>query len=197
MENIGANPAYETASDNELIERIRLGDDQAFSILCGRYLPICRSLAGRYAQAALEMDDLLQEGMLGFIEATRRFNPHKQVPFESYARRCITSKMFSALDALTTDKRKANLGSLPFDSQEGTRELQAPSPDEVLIENEEFRHRSEQITSLLSKSENEALRLYLRGNTYAQIAARLEVPPKSVDNALQRVRRKLRAIIKP
>ena len=185
---------YVSYSDEELIRLIHGGDEQAFGCLCSRYIPVCRSLAGRYAGPAIEPEDLAQEGMLGLIEATRRFDPQKQVPFHLYSKRCIVSKMFSALGAMNASKRRANVGSLPLDEQEGLTAQSAPLPEEVLIENEEMRHRGREITSLLSAFENEALRLYLRGCSYAQIAAHFGIPQKSVDNALQRVRRKLRAV---
>lgn len=193
MDGIGFSFFPSPQTDNELIALIRSGDEQAFSSLCARYLPLCRLLAHRYTALGMEEEDLAQEGMIGLIEATRRFDPQKQVPFEAYARKCILSKILSALDALSAQKRKANLSSLPLDGQESVLELHTPSPDELLIENEEIHRRNEQIFSLLSSSESDALRLYLRGCSYAQIAAKLGLSQKSVDNALQRVRRKLKS----
>lgn len=186
---------HETLSDSELVGQIREGNEEAFGCLCGRYLPVCRSLARRYAGGALEPEDLAQEGMLGFIEATRRFDSRKQVPFELYAKRCIASKMLSALGAQSAHKRRANLGSVPLCEEQADTVGYAPSPDDLVIERETVLFRSEQITTLLSHSENEALRLYLRGCSYAQIAALCGIPPKSVDNALQRVRRKIRTVL--
>lgn len=180
-------------TDSALIELVREGDEQAFSYLCARYLPLCHALAHRYGGFGLEEEDLAQEGMIGLIEAARRFDPRKQVPFEAYARKCVTSKILSALDALSAQKRKANLDNLPLDEEEDLLRLHTPAPDELLIESEETRRRSRQIFSLLSPSESDTLRLYLRGCSYAQIAAKLGLPRKSVDNALQRVRRKLRS----
>jgi RNA polymerase sporulation-specific sigma factor len=182
-------------SDEVYIELIRSGDEQAFSSLYARYLPICRLLARRYAGSGLEEEDLTQEGMIGLMEAARRFDPQKRVPFEAYARKCILSKILSALNALSAQKRKADLDSLPLDEQKNCFIPHTPAPDELFIENEENQRRSEQIFSLLSPSESDTLRLYLCGYSYVQIAARLGLPQKSVDNALQRVRRKLRSAL--
>ncbi|MCI8622137.1 MAG: sigma-70 family RNA polymerase sigma factor [Provencibacterium sp.] len=193
MDTIGFPSSYHTQTDPELIQLIRKGDELAFGCLCARYLSLCRLVARRYSGLGLEEEDLAQEGMVGLIEATRRFDPCKQVPFEAYARKCISSKILSALDALSAQKRKANLDSLPLDEQQDAPGLHIPSPDELFIESEEVQKRSEQILSLLSPSESDTLRLYLRGCSYAQIAAQLGLPQKSVDNALQRVRRKLRS----
>ena len=195
MDGIGIPFSYGPQTDSDLILLVRSGDEQAFSCLCARYLPLCRMLAHRYAGSGLEEEDLAQEGMIGLIEATRRYDSLKQVPFEAYARKCITSKILSALAALSAQKRKANLGSLPLDEQENVLKLHIPPPDELFIESEENRRRSEHILSLLSPSESDTLRLYLRGCSYAQIAAKLGLPQKSVDNALQRVRRKLRSAL--
>lgn len=186
---------HELLSDDELIVLIREGGPEAFGSLCGRYLPVCRALARKYAGLTVEAEDLAQEGMLGFIEATRRFDTKKQVPFEIYARRCMTSKMLTHLGAQSAHKRRANIGSLPLDGQENDMALLSPPPDEVLIERESEQFRSEQIAALLSPAENQVLRVYLCGYSYTQIAALCDIPPKAVDNALQRVRRKLRTVL--
>lgn len=194
--NVNTNlPEQSTLSDCVLIDKIRCGDEEAFGHLCGRYLPLCRTLARRLGAGWPECEDLSQEGMLGLIEATRRFDSGKQVPFVVYARRCMTSKMVTALQAQGTQKRRANLGVLSLDETESDLLLISATPEELLIEDEELKLRVEQITSLLSKSENLALRHYLRGYSYSQIAALCELPTKSVDNALQRVRRKLRTVL--
>lgn len=186
-------PGYENQSDKVLIRSIRGGDDRALSCLCYRYSPVCLALGRKYAGSGMEAEDLAQEGMIGFIEAVRRYDPEKGVPFEVYSRRCISSKIYSAIAAHLAEKRKSNVDPIPLDEQGTVVGIHAPSPDDLFIEVETVRSRSEQITSLLSKSEMEALKLYLRGCSYAQISAQLGVPQKSVDNALQRVRRKLRS----
>lgn len=193
MDDFGFPLSSDPQTDNELIRLIRSGDAQAFSSLCARYLPLCRFLAHRYPACGLEEEDLAQEGVIGLIEATRRFDPEKGVPFEAYARKCILSKILSALEALSAQKRKADVGALPLDEQDGVPGLHTPPLDELLIESEDIERRSKQILSLLSPSESATLRLYLRGCSYAQIAARLGLSQKAVDNALQRVRRKLRS----
>lgn len=182
---------YEERTDSELIALLHGGDSNALAALCARYLPLCRRMAGHYD--VRDPEDLAQEGMLGMMEAARRFDPGRSVPFESFCRRCITSKMLSALDAMSAIKRKANMASLPLD-EEISHDLRVPAPEEFLIEKEEIRRRSEQIQTLLSSSEKDTLRLYLRGYSYAQIAVQLGTSQKSVDNALQRVRRKLKAV---
>lgn len=188
---------YNNLTDAELAGCVRSGDEQALGCLCNRYIPLCRALAHKYAGPVMELEDLMQEGMLGLLQAARRFDPEKQVPFERYSKRCIVSKMFTAMDAMTAQKRRANIDSVPLEEQEASPRFHTPPPDELFIEHEDVRRKSEEITSLLSKSENEALRLYLRGYSYARMAAQLGISQKSVDNALQRVRRKLRTVLTP
>ncbi len=183
-------------SDSELLYRVRAGgagSEEALGLLCARYFPLCRRLARQYAPSPADADDFVQEGTLGLIEAVRRYDEGRGAPFESYVRRCVQSKILSALETMRAFKRRSNVGCVPLDDHPG---LLSPAPETRIIEEEDFRRRTKQILSLLSRSEHEVLRLYLRGQSYAQIAAQLDISQKSVDNALQRVRRKLRSVLK-
>ena len=191
-----ADAGQVSLSDRELLSRARAGgadSEEALGILCARYFPLCRRLARQYAPSPADADDFVQEGTLGLIEAVRRYDESRGSSFESYVRRCVSSKLLSALEAMHTFKRRANVGCLPLENQP---ELLSPAPETRMIEQEDFRRRSRQILSRLSRSEHEVLRLYLRGQSYAQIAVQLDISQKSVDNALGRVRRKLRSALR-
>lgn len=187
------NPSGGMKTDAELIVQVRSGNEEALAQLCARYIPLCRRVAGQYAGAPVDVDDLAQEGTLGLLEAVRRYDEKRGVPFEHYARRCITSKILSAIEAMTALKRRANVGSVPLDVHAG---LSVPPPEDRFIEEEELRQHSRALLELLSPSEHEVLRLYLRGVSYVQIARQLGIKPKSVDNALQRVRHKVKRSVK-
>lgn len=189
------NAGYEGCAESELLALARGGDRMALDCLCARYETMCRGLARHYAGSRIEVEDLAQEGMLGWVQAVWRYDPRKGVPFKSFSRVCMVSKMLSALEAAGRLKRKADVQ--PLSQAEPVPQVGTLSTEEAYCLREDVFQKNKLIQSLLSRSEQEALRLYLRGCTYAQIAAQLEVSQKSVDNALQRVRRKLKAAFRP
>ena len=183
--------------DEALILRVKAHDTAAFSLLVTRYELSIKVLVRGYRAAGLEREDLTQEALVGLMKAVRSFDVARGVPFGSYAVLCMRRQVLTAVRSAGAGKHKPLSDYVPLDDA-GDFALYAPvdrrtaSPEAILIKDEEATDRSQQVQSLLSAFEQETLSLYLAGHSHAEMAKRLHSTPKSVDNALQRVRRKLR-----
>ncbi|MBR5486333.1 MAG: sigma-70 family RNA polymerase sigma factor [Oscillospiraceae bacterium] len=177
-------------STAELLQKAKQGDTHSFTALVNSYISSVRAIAHAYRFP--EKEDLVQEGLIGFIKAVRTFDPNKQVPFKSYVNLCVSSQINSYLKKCRTQKRKADMECLPLDMLDSLDGFSDPSAEDIYINMESSKNLNEQIESLLSGFEQEALKLYLSGHTYSEMAIILNVAPKAVDNALQRIRRKLK-----
>lgn len=182
--------------DNGLIEFSRrnasssLGK-RAVSTLILRYIPLVRKRANGYARDYAEPEDLAQEGFLSFLNAVDSFDPNRGAKFSSFADVCVTNGIRNA--AL---KLKKNAGENHGSELEENGET-ISSPENIWFEKEKMLGVYGEIESLLTKREWDIFRLYLVGLSYGEIAERLDIPVKSVNNAVFRVRKKLRALFSP
>ena len=181
-------------SDEALVERYRQRDSEALAELMGRYLPLVHKIALQY-QEVLDFDDLVQEGCIGLLDAVRSFHLDKHTSFSPYAVVCVRNRMRKAVEKSRTGKARLLTDSLPLDS--------APvrpdplTPEQICIDRETLAAVMEAVDTVLSPHERQILLASLSGQDYRTIAASLNTSPKSVDNALQRVRRKLKSIHRP
>ena len=188
-------------TDEALIARIRQGDDEAERLLYERYKQLVRSRAHSYFLIGADHEDLVQEGMLGLYKAVCEYDSGKAASFKSFAELCVTRQILSAIKHATRKKHSPlnNYVSLNrSDTPDGdltlldtVRSLSVADPEDVIIGRENFEQLVRYLTSVLSSMEQRVLNLYLCGYSYPQIAAQLGKPLKSVDNAMQRVKRKL------
>ena len=181
--------------DEALCALAASGDRQAEESLVVRYNRLVRMCARPYFLAGGDSEDLLQEGMLGLLSAIREYDPGKAAAFRTYAETCIRNRLFSAVKAAARNKHTPLNDSVSIESplfgtagQPGGR---AKDPEEILLDRESFRERMEALVGQLSGFEAGVLRLYLNGLSYSEIASEISKSPKSVDNAVQRIRRKL------
>ena len=191
----------EAMSDEALWERISKGDNAAEEELIRRYTRIVRMLARPLFLVGGDNEDLLQEGMFGLIRAIRGFNPALGVSFRAYSELCIRRRMLSAIRDASGKKNVSlddclSLESPLFDeaqSQEACvfRNESMTNPEETVIQKEEARSVLNRLASVLSDYERMVLGLYLNGMSYREIAEITKKPEKAVDNAVQRIRRKL------
>jgi len=185
-------------SDDELVLLVKGGDPSAFTALSDRYLPALQSRAGRYANVAgIDMEDFLQEGLFALFRAAKGFDPETGARFSTYAITCINNSMTDAIKAhMKNLRRSSHLCIEDLDhrtlSEAMAANPQAHSVEDTYLDQEHSTLRTLQIENLLSDFEQRVLKLYLRGLTYQQISVILSTATKAVDNALQRVRRKLR-----
>lgn len=192
--------------DEELIKLYRDGNEDAIDIIFERYKYLVRKKAKAMYIAGGDNDDLIQEGMIGLYKAVRDYNEDRQASFATFAGMCINRHMMSAV---TASNRKKNIplnSYVSFDApadgneQSGTRLVEVLKPDNeqnpeyMFIDREHTRLLEDKIVSALSVYEKKVLDMYLEGKDYIEIAKELNKQPKSVDNAIQRIRIKVARI---
>jgi len=186
--------------DDELIRQLRAGDEAALIELLDRYRSLARGRARSYFLVGADREDLMQEAMIGLYKAVRDFNEDVGAPFRGFAEMCITRQILSAIKAATRQKHGPLNSYVPISvpnsgGQSTVADLlptgASSDPAELVISAERIRALQRHFDEALSDLEIEVLRLYVDGKTYVEIAAMLDRQVKSVDNALQRIKRKL------
>lgn len=182
--------------DEQLCGLVVQGSAQAEEMLVSRYSRLVRACARPLFLAGGDSEDLIQEGMVGLLNAMRTYDREKQTRFRTYAEVCIRSRLYSAVRAAGRDKHSPLNNYISFETHlfDTTVEylsVQNDNPEDVLIDREDRNERLSALKDQLSGFEAKILRLYLRGLSYGEIAQHLGRSPKSVDNAVQRIRRKL------
>lgn len=184
-------------NESELCKAAKAGNSEAVEELVGRYSKLVKTCVRPYFIASAEGEDLIQEGMLGLWRAVLSFDETRGVPFEAYARTCIDRRIVSAVRAAHAHKHEPLNTSLPLEkplfednAESHPRTSAVSDPEALVIGMEEQADRLHRLQSLLSAFERQVLLLYLDGLSYEEIAQRVHRPQKSVDNAIQRIRRK-------
>lgn len=172
------------------------GDPRAETELVQRYGRLVRVCARPLFLAGGDSEDLIQEGMLGLLTAIRGFDPGRDASFRTYAEICIRSRLLAAVRAAQGGKHTPLNQSISyepplFDGSSAHPDLSAESPEDVVIGREELRERLAALRERLSQLEGQILTLYLSGLSCAEIASRAGRSKKSVENAIQRIRRKM------
>ncbi|WP_297210778.1 sigma-70 family RNA polymerase sigma factor [uncultured Flavonifractor sp.] len=196
-----AGESYPQHSDEALCAQAAAGDRRAEESLVVRYNRLVRMCARPYFLAGGDSEDLIQEGMVGLLGAIREYDPGKAASFRTYAEICVKNRLFSAVKAAARDKHTPLNHSVSFETPLfggtgerfacGTPGRQGEDPEEIFLSREALRERMRALHGQLSDFEANVLRLYLNGLSYSEIAAEVNKSPKSVDNAVQRIRRKL------
>ena len=188
-------------SDDQLVRMAKKNDNAAIEVLVDRYKN-CISLKTRtYFLRGADKEDIMQEGMIGLIKAIRDYKEDRQVSFKSFAELCITRQIITAVKAATRQKHIPLNSYVSLYGNSDSDEDRAPldlidsntrfNPEEYIIMRENMKKIDEQILKLLSKFEKNVLECYLTGKSYQEISTLLDRPVKSIDNALQRIKRKL------
>jgi len=189
--------------DLRLVLRARNGDDVALDALVRRYTGFVRLKASSYFLAGGESDDLIQEGLIGLYKAVRDFRTDKETSFRSFAELCITRQIITAIKTATRFKHAplntyVSFSQTPAGQDEGEctlgDALPGPGVDDpavCVISTQELQSLVFCLGTGLSPLESDALRLYLEGNSYEEMAEELGCDTKTIDNALQRVKRKV------
>src|SRR6187549_233258 len=192
--------------DLQLVMRARNGDNAALDALIRRYTTFVRLKASSYFLAGGDGDDLVQEGLIGLYKAVRDFRPDKETSFRSFAELCVTRQIITAIKTATRFKHSPLNTYISFSHTPAGQEsdgdctlgdaLPGPSvndPSVCVISTEELQSLVFCLGSGLSSLESQALTLYLEGNSYEEMAEDLGCDTKTIDNALQRVKRKILA----
>lgn len=194
----------EAVADNELLGRVRAGDSRALDVVMRRYKKFVRSKAGAYFLMGADREDLVQEGMIGLFKAARDFNPENRVPFSVFAEICVTRQIMTAIKRAARRKHMPLNSYISMNVPEGQSfdsysvpaapTGEAVDPIEVIIKAEHLKHVGRVTKDRLTPLEHNVLVGYVNGRSYSEMAAGLNCPVKSIDNALQRVKRKVAAI---
>ncbi|MDE7244868.1 MAG: sigma-70 family RNA polymerase sigma factor [Oscillospiraceae bacterium] len=190
------NTPLDTLSDEQLCVRAGEGDQDAEELLVKRYFQLVRKLARPFYLAGGDSDDLIQEGMIGLVCSVREFDGAKAASFHTFAEICIRNRLCSAVRAAARDKHSPLNQSVPleipfFDSQTslyGVRMME--NPEDLIIGREGVEDALNGVRRQLSEFEAKILGYYLDGLTIQEMAEAVSRSPKSVDNAVQRIRRK-------
>lgn len=187
--------------DEEIVMYAKAGDNKAQEYLIFKYENFVKAKAKSYFLIGADKEDIYQEGMIGLYKAIRDFNPEKSTSFKAFAEICVTRQIITAIKTATRQKHiplntYVSLNK-PIYEEESERTLldvlsglKISDPEELMISKEQMNFIEKKISGVLSDLEKDVLTSYLDGKSYQEIACDLERHAKSIDNALQRVKRK-------
>ena len=190
-------------SDDSLVARYRLGDVEALDTLLERYRRFVRSKARGYFLVGADFDDIEQEGMIGLYKAVRDFRDDRQASFRAFAELCITRQIITAIKTATRQKHQplnqyVSISGVRGGDDPGERTVEellddhnVADPADHVVSGERMDAMRKAMSEMLSGLEVDVLRLYVEGKTYQEIGEQLGRHVKSIDNALQRIKRKL------
>jgi RNA polymerase sporulation-specific sigma factor len=193
---------YLNMSDEEVLSYVHSGCKRGMEHLIEKYKPLVRAKARSYFLVGADREDIVQEGMIGLFKAVRDYKDDKNIPFRVFAEICITRQIITAVKTATRQKHiplntYVSLNRKVFDDNsdksliELVQEVSVSDPEELFINKEEYSFFENMVIELLSPLEREVLKKYLTGTNYHDIAKQLNKPVKSVDNALQRLKKKI------
>ena len=199
-------------TESELLQRAQNGDNEAVEILMQKYKSVVRKKARTLFMIGGDQDDLTQEGMIGLFKAIRDYNQDKEASFSTFAELCISRQLYSAVKSSNrmknlplntyvsiyspayTKENEDGDGNFMVDQSMEALEM---SPEEIFIDRETVDNLMEKIYKNLSNLEKQVFTFYMDGMTYQEIARRLDKQPKSIDNALQRIKTKVNCFLNP
>ncbi|MCD1171917.1 RNA polymerase factor sigma-70 [Bacillus anthracis] len=193
---------FRDLEDEAIVELVRKGNTDALEYLIRKYKNFVRAKSRSYFLVGADREDIVQEGMIGLFKAIRDYKEDKLSSFKAFAELCITRQIITAIKTATRQKH-IPLNSYvsldkPIYDEESDRtlldvisEAKVTDPEEMIISQEEYTDIESKISELLSDLERKVLSLYLDGRSYQEISEQLNRHVKSIDNALQRVKRKL------
>ena len=194
---------YDNLTDEQIIEKIHSGDDEALAYILEKYKELVNMKVGKYFIVGAEKEDTAQEGMIGLFKAIKSFDSAKQNSFKSFANICIERQLITAIKSSNRQKHMPlnsylSLNTAAYDNNEDDSvELlerfnsnTIEDPLDTIMKQEYYKEVEDAINKNLSKFEKQVLDRFLKGESYVKIAEKLDSPVKSVDNAIQRIRKK-------
>ena len=183
---------YLSLTDEQLVEFCRNDDEKAWDELSKRYLAVSKILSSKVRSDSVEADDLVSEGLFGFLSSVYSYSEDSEASFRTYAGVCIRNSMMNALRKIEAKKQIPSSKVVPLEQQPDSPDI-ALTPEESLFSKVEAQRISDIIDSCLSEKEREVFILYFLGNSYSEICEKTGLTEKSVDGTLQRARKKLRS----
>jgi len=208
LDHVALNDIFVSYSDEQLVDLVKDGDNYALDYLMNKYKILVERKAKSYFLIGASKEDIIQEGMIGLFKAVRDYKSDKTASFYSFADLCVTRQMISAVKASTRQKHMPlntyiSLNKPAYEEENDKTNLidRMPSnkiinPEDLLIGRENLSIIEHELTEKLSKLEKKVFGLYVNGKNYVEIAEQLERPVKSIDNALQRIKKKVEIILK-
>lgn len=201
-ENMAFQENGHAIREQEILERARNGNQDALEELMKLYKNFVRIKAKTYFIMGADKEDIVQEGMIGLFKAIRDYDETKMTSFRSFAELCITRQMITAVKTANRQKHVplnsyVSLNKPIYDGESEKTLLDIiessmiSDPEALIISQEELKAIHDKMKSMLSSLETDVLVLYLRGRSYSQISQALKITHKSIDNALQRIKKKL------
>ena len=198
------NKDYDNMKDEDLIEIIKSGDKQAFDYLITRYKELVNMKVSKYFIVGAEKDDIIQEGLIGLFKAIKSYKADMQNSFKSFANMCIERQLITAIKTSNRQKHMPlnsylSLNGAAYDEGEGENDISLmdifesaliEDPLDTITKKEYYKDIEDTIDKKLSDFEKKVLNKYINGESYVQIAEELETTVKSIDNAIQRIRKK-------
>lgn len=194
---------YDNLTDEQIIERIHKGDEEALVYILEKYKELVNMKVGKYFIVGAEREDTVQEGMIGLFKAIKSFDGTKQNSFKSFANICIERQLITAIKSSNRQKHMPlnsylSLNTAAYDNNEDDSvELlerfnsnTIEDPLDTIMKQEYYKEVEDAVNKNLSKFERQVLDRFLKGESYVKIAEKLDSPVKSVDNAIQRIRKK-------
>ena len=196
---------YTLMTDEKLIENIKHEDQKALDCLIERYNELVSMKANRFFMVGAEKEDMIQEGMIGLYKAVKSFNTEKQNSFKTFANMCIERQLITAVKNSNRQKHiplnsSISLNAAAYDDNEDMDKMDVldvktlNDPSDIIADREYFESMENKIKENLSDFELQVLHEYEKGKTYAAIAEKLNTKTKSVDTAIQRIRKKANKI---
>ena len=192
---------YNSMSDEELISLVKSDDKYALDFIIEKYKDLVNMKVGKYFIIGAEKEDIIQEGMIGLFKAIQSFNPDKQNSFKTFANMCIERQLITAIK--TSNRQKniplnsyLSLNTAAYDDDEDTTVLEVfnshltEDPLDTITKKEYYKRVEDAIDKALSDFEKQVLARFIKGESYVTIAEKLDTQVKSVDNAIQRIRKK-------
>ncbi len=200
-----SNENFASFSDEELVVLAQQSDDRALDYLLSKYFVYVRNKSLSYYIVGADRDDIIQEGMIGLFKAVRDFSSERGVSFKTFADVCVTRQIITAVKNASRQKHAplnfyVSLNKSVSDEDEDSTlsdilgQAKDSNPEEILIKKENANILGSEMSRLLSQFELLVLTLYLQGNSYQDIGKMIGKTPKSVDNALQRIKKKFEKI---
>lgn len=192
---------YEGMSDEDLISIIKSGDKNALEFLISKYKELVNMKVSKFFMIGAEREDIVQEGLIGLFKAIKNYNSEKQNSFKTFANLCIERQLITAIKTSNRQKHmplnsylSLNVAAYEEDEDSSLIDVfdaqQMEDPLETITKKEYYQTVENAIDKSLSDFEKQVLNRYIQGESYIQIAEKLDTPVKSVDNAIQRIRKK-------
>lgn len=189
---------YKQIADEKLIARLRGGEEEIMDFILEKYKGMVKKKARTLFLIGGDTDDLIQEGMIGLYKAIRDYDLEREVSFASFAELCVSRQLYTAINSSNRKKHSPLNSYISLYSQDfatAAEVTESGNPEYIVIDQENARQFELALEAALSAFEKQVLALYIEGISYLEIAARMDKSPKSIDNAIQRIKTKALKIL--